>query len=112
MALGSAQWQEQFAQNDLPFNSVVGERVVEAEAPVVPLDSAVGEGAILGNVHFSAADVDAIQNLNSMSKLREVMFDPTVKDEGPTQRLASHFCSPYLDSLPTPKTNRTMREPH
>ena len=94
MVLGSAQWQEQFAQNDLPFNSVVGERVVEAEAPVVPLDSAVGEGAILGDVHLSAADVDAIQNLNSMSKLREVMFDPTVKEEGPRkgwrQTLAHH----------------------
>ena len=45
----------------VPFNSAVGETNAEAETPVVSLDSAVGERPLAWSVHFSAADVEAIQ---------------------------------------------------
>ena len=63
------------------FDSAVGETNAAAETPVVSLDSAVGEGPFAWNVHFSAADVEAIQKVRGVANLRQLMLD--VKLRGP-----------------------------
>ena len=73
--------QDGSAQDELPFNSAVGETNVEAEAPAVSLDSAVGEPPLAWSVHFSAADVEAIQKVRGVANLRQLMLD--VKLRGP-----------------------------
>ena len=73
--------QDGSAQDELPFNSAVGETNAEAETPVVSLDSAVGERPLAWRVHFSAADVEAIQNVRGIANLRQLMLD--VKVRGP-----------------------------
>ena len=66
----------------VPFNSAVGETNAEAETPVVSLDSAVGERPLAWSVQFSAADVERIQNVRGIANLRRLMLD--VKLRGPT----------------------------
>ena len=77
------------AQDDLPFNSAVGEQPISAQNDL-PFNSAVGEQPIPWNVQFSAADVEAIQKVSGICKLRSLMFDPKVKGPRDWRHILDH----------------------
>ena len=77
------------AQDDLPFNSAVGEQPISAQNDL-PFNSAVGDQPIRWNVHFSALDVEAIQKVSGICKLRSLMFDPKVKGPRGWRHILAH----------------------
>ena len=59
----------------------------------LPLVSAVGERDAPWNVKFTAAEVDAIQNLRGMSDLRRLMHDESIKGPKGWRPVLAHHTS-------------------